>query len=690
MRKNILKTVILSSLLAVGGSGAVLNAAVSGNNYTTCYSAGERAFAASDFVVAAENFAQALKYKPDDLRSHLKYAQALFSLSKYDESQSHLQTVLQNSPNNIIARLYLAENYAQLDKKDAAKEQLTWILNVQPNHARAKALYAEITGEAFTVPEQEKAPVETIEKTDTEKETAAKADAVAEKTETAETAEKAEKDTHTEVLYSERNDNAQKDVEKDDAIEAEIEVKDPYQSSSPVKEEKTEELVDASILKDDESMTFTPYVAGQTKKPVPEIVEKPKMPAAREDIKNTDLKSFFNASKNSFVVALEKTRYEIENGDLDSAEKTVELATKIARAEQKSRNILEAQIFKSLIMIYKCDFEKFGKNLLVLKPALSAESYQSFLDIYSQSEELKTEDDKRRLAAGVAIGAGHNAVVASLLKPVFDNNPDDIGLSGMLSEAQFHNYDYEGAGETLKKFAEAHPDNAEAQFNLARFYLTADYNPELARKYATLASELKPEDARNGIILGLTDYSEGKVSEGIARIKGLMETVEDTSLKAICQRLISDGEANNGEDASKKFIAMLALPGSSHSDKAAFRFAGEDELKAGSYFSAIDKFAKADEGVEIGRVYLGLASALTSAGEMEMAATAAGYGVKILKEEMSKGKGLSRASLYLALYNYERGDKESALASVDIGINSKDLDRSTYKKLVGLYENLID
>ena len=63
---------------------------------------------------------------------------------------------------------------------------------------------------------------------------------------------------------------------------------------------------------------------------------------------------------------------------------------------------------------------------------------------------------------------------------------------------------------------------------------------------------------------------------------------------------------------------------------------------------------------------------------------------KVLKEEMSKGKGLSRASLYLALYNYERGDKESALASVDIGINSKDLDRSTYKKLVGLYENLID
>ncbi len=689
MRKKILKTVILSSLLAVGGSGIVpANAAIGGNNYNSCYSAGERAFAASDYVVAAENFAQALKYKPDDLRSHLKYAQALFSLSKYDESQSHLQTVLQNSPNNIIARLFLAENYAQLGNKDAAKEQLSWILNVQPNHARAKALYAEITGEPI-VPEKENASVEaaeTAEKPEVEKAPAQEADSVADKA--------VVEDNHAEVLYSEKDDKAQDNVEpvadNDDEIEAEIEVKDPYQSAKPSEEEKSDKLADASILKNDDNMTFTPYVAGQTKKPVMTMVEKPKMPAAREDIKNTDLKSFFDAGKNSFVVALEKTRYEIEKGDLDAAEKTVELAGKIARAEDKTRNILETQIFKSLIMIYKCEYEKFGKNLLTLKPALSTESYQSFLDIYSQSEAAKSEDDKRRLAAGVAIGAGHNAVVANLLKPIFDKNPGDTILAGMLSEAQFHNYDYEGAGETLRRFAEAQPENSEAQFNLARFYLTADYKPELARKYATLASDLKPEDPRNGIILGLTDYSEGKVNEGIARIKSLMETVEDTSLKAICQRLIADGEANAGENASQKFIAMLALPGSSHGDKAALRYVGEDELKAGSYFSAIDKFAKADEGVEIGRVYLGLASALTSAGETEMAATAAGYGVKLLKEEMSKGKSLSRASLYMALYNYERGDKDSAIASVDIGMNSKDLDRSTYKKLIGLYESLVD
>ena len=78
---------MLASLLVVNGSqNTVVNPAISGTNYNSCYSAGEKAFALSDFVNAADNFAEALKYKPDDLRSHLKYAQSLYSLNKYDES----------------------------------------------------------------------------------------------------------------------------------------------------------------------------------------------------------------------------------------------------------------------------------------------------------------------------------------------------------------------------------------------------------------------------------------------------------------------------------------------------------------------------------------------------------------------------------------------------------------------------
>ena len=648
MNKNIIKSIVLASIL-MSSSEALVQAAIGGTNYNSCYSAGEKAYAVSDYVGAAENFAQALKYKPDDLRSHLKYAQTLYSLSRYDESSSHLKTVLQNSPNNIIARVYLAENYLQLNKEDLAKEQLEWVLNVQPGHPKARSLYEKITNNSSQV-------------------------------------------GFVETLYSENE--KEKEIKELDSIK-EIEkqkktgeTKEIEFSSEEKNISKVELSEESSILKkSDSSLTFTPYVAGAKKEQDKKVDAKPVMPAAKEDITNTDMASFFKLAQNSYIVNLEKARYEIEKGDLASAEKTIDIADKLARNNKNNRNILEVQIFKSLIYIYKCEFQKFGKHLMTLKPALSTDSYQSFLDIYSRADGLKNEDDLRRLSAGVAAGAGHYAVVASLLKPVFDNNTKDPLLYTMLSEAQFNNFDYEGAGDTLRKFVENNPECAEAHFNMARFYLTADYKPELARSYSKKASELNPEDARSKVILALTDYSEGKVEEGIKTIKELLPTLNDSSMKAICQRLISEGEKAS-KDSSKNFIAMLALPGSKHSDKGVFRFVGEDELKNGSYFSAMEKFSKADESVEMGRVYLGLASALTSANETDMASIAAGYGLKLISNDMAKGKNIARASLYKALYFYERKDKDSAVASIDLGLNCKDLDFSTYNKLINLYESL--
>lgn len=648
MNKNIIKSIVLASIL-MSSSEAFVQAAISGTNYNSCFSAGEKAFAVSDYVGAAENFAQALKYKPDDLRSHLKYAQSLYSLNRYDESSFHLQTVLQNSPNNIIARIYLAENYLQLNKEDLAKEQLEWVLKVQPGHPKAKALYNRITNGS----DDSDSSVKTLYSENENKNDANNKESVVESVNEAETGDSQE------LKYS---------------------TDDINMSQAPVS--------DASILKKaDNSMTFTPYVAGAKKESEKKAEVKPAMPAAREDITYTDMAGFFKIAKDSYIVNLEKARYEIEKGDLTAAAKTIETADKLARNSKNNRSILEVQIFKSLLYIYTCEFQKFGKHLMTLKPALSTESYQSFLDIYSRADGLKDEDDLRRLSAGVAAGAGHHAVVASLLKPVFEKNAKEPLLYTMLSEAQFNSFDYEGAGETLKKFVESNPESSEANFNMARYYLTADYKPELARSYANKAAELNPEDARCGVIIALTDYSEGKIEEGIKRVKELMPTLKDSSMKAICQRLISDGEKAS-KDSSKNFITMLALPGAKHSNPGVFRFVGEDELKTGSYFSAMDKFSKAGEGVEIGRVYLGLASALTSANELEIASIAAGYGLKAINEDMAKGKNIARASLYRALYFCERKEKEEAVASIDLGLNCKDLDFSTYNKLVTLYDSL--
>ena len=671
MHKKTLQSMILASIILFNGSSCPkVSAAISETTYSGCYSAGEKAYALSDYTLAAENFAEALKYKPDDLRSRLKYAQSLYSMNKYDESIDNLQRVLQNSPNNIIARINLAENYIKLDKKEDAKEQLKWVLKTQPNHVKAKTLFESI----------ESAPAETAVENQNILVPAEKA------VDSENNREEIAKNEKVELPASQNVANEIKVIEPSTAEKVEkVENSESIKGKESVSIEKEE----SSILNNSETMTFTPYIAGQNQKAKAEEKSqtKPRMPEARIINEKISMESFFKAGKDSFIVNIEKARYEIEKGDLKSAEKTLELADKYARAGKSGRNILEVQIFKSLVYIYKCEFQNFGKHLMTLKTVLSPDTYQSFLDIYAKSDELKDAKDKRRLSAGVAMGAGHFTIASDLLKPVFEDNPDDPILYSMLSEAQLNSFDYDGAENTLKKFAEIKSDNAEAQFNLARFYLTGNYDVDLAKKYANLAAELNPEDARCKIILALADYSEGNINQGITKIKELLPSLEDTSMKAICQRLIKDGEKASN-DSAKNFISMLALPGSKHADLSSFRFSGEDDLLAGSYFSAMAKFEKADEKVEMGRVYLGLASALNAANEIEMASIAAGYGLKLINEDMAKGKHLARASLYKALYDYERGDKDSAIASIDVGMNSKDLDYSTYNKLVSLYDSL--
>ena len=886
MRKDIIKSIILTSLLMVGGTKAIpANAAVAGNNYSACFSAGEKAYAASNFTVAAENFAQALKYRPDDLRTHFKYAQALFSLNKYDESSSHFQTVIQNSPNNIIARVYLAENMLQLGKPQVARQHVDWVLRVQPQHKRANELLDIINGKkpmpvfapakvaapaqvpaspmveakpvqtASANVEKNVAPVKVASKAVEAQKPAASAPKAVEAQKPAAPAPKAVEaqkpaapapkavdakkpvTTTTKVVENQKpaastpkmveaqksapkkvvsekpvqavvapdvpqkniaNNELDKNIasapaanksaaveqvverelgnletqkesqalEKTDksapepvvknsvnskseqkkriepVAENEIDNDSDFQVAPPIEPETVVENVPESkpveksvekvaekedtrpseepatlkqapkalpsqklsvptmpkSIQDDrseavidsaesEDMVFMPYVAGQQKKAPQVAYSKPVMPKAVANVQSTDMKSFFAAGKGSFIVNLEKARYEIESGNVESALKTIELADKLARAGDNNRNLIEVQIFKSLALVYNCEFTKFGKHLMTLKSVMSPESYQSFLDIYSQAAELKSDDDRRRLAAGVAVGAGHYAVVAKLLRPVFEKNPDDALLGAMLSEAQLQTFDYKGAGKTLNQIAASDSNNPEAFFNLARFYLTADFQPDLVRSYAEYASSLRPDDSRIGVLLALADYSEGKINEGIQRIKELLPTVEDKGIQAICQHLIADGESNNAGN-KKNFIAMLALPGSKHASPKSMKYVGEDALKLGSYFSAIARFEEAGEKAEVGRAYLGIASALTNAGEKGMAATAAGYGLKLLNDEIACGRNVARASLYMALYHYECGDKEAAIASVNAGLDDKKLDRATYNKLVTLYDSL--
>ena len=594
-------------------------------DHPTLFASGEKAFAASDFTAAAENFAAALKYSPSDLRTRFRYGQALFSLNRFAESHNQFQAVLQNSPNNIIARIYLAENLVQLNRKDDARNHLEWILKVQPGHARAREMLDSINGLA---------PVQTAP-------------------------------TMPEKMPAD---------------------------SAPLPLQKAAEPAKKQEIK------LSPYVAvsgekprQQPKKTAGKTAGSPSdavanMPAAIK-VSDFSFEKFLAETHNSFAMNLELVRFNLENGDLNATAVSLERAAQLSRSTNDSRRYLELQILSSMFYIYRRDFNSFGKHLVKLKSALGEKSYQSFLNIYNEGAALSDPVDQARLAAGIAMGAGHHAIAARLLLEVFVKKPEDLLTAHLLADAQLQSLDYKNAENTMVHIARNNTDNAEAHFNLARFYLTVFYQPELSRRYAAHAASLKPGDARIEIILGLADYAEGKIDAGIARIRKLLPVIEDAGMKQICQQIIDDGRQVDAAGRPVDFISILALPGSPHAPVESFRLIGEEALRSGSYLTAMKHFAAARDYAEIGRTYLGLASALASSGETESAAVAAGYGLAALDAELQQNPADGRASLYTALYYFERNDKTAARKVLNRGMAGQ-CDPQTRKRLTALLNSL--
>ncbi len=635
MQKSLVKGTFISSLMMLGACMPGHAAA----DFNSHFSAGETAFAAQNFTVAAENYAQALKYVPEDLRSRFRYGQALFSLNRYSESHGQFQAVLQNSPSNIIARVYLAENLVRLSRPAEAKNQLDWILKVQPGHERAQQLLAEINGQAAAAVSTARLP---------EKQPAA-AQALP-------------------VKQSPKKKTAGGQVQV------------AARKAQPIQPVQTAPA--ANPVQEQQQFITQPFVAGQQAAVARPVVAKKTPPAADSKVSSFDLSSYLALAGNSLLVNLEQARYNLEQDNIRAAAVNLITAEKLARESKDSRRFLEIQILNSLVFVYNRDFNGFGQHLMQLKTVLSPESYQSFLDIYNQGAAIKNPVDQARLVAGIAMGAGHNLIAARLLNEVFAKLPDDFMVGSMLADAQMQSLDYKGAETTLSQLARTDSKNGEVWFNLARFYLTADYRPEQVRSYAGYAAKLRPDDSRNDILLALLDYSEGQITTGMNRIKTLLPGLKDPSLKNVCERIIADGQTAGAERIN--FIGVLALPGARHAHKSSFRMLGEDYLKQGSFFTAMHYFKAADDIAEIGRTWLGIASALHATGETTLAATTAGYGLKALHHELAANPGNSRANLYMALYHYERGDRVAARQAVERGLASQKCERSTRNRLTSI------
>lgn len=669
-----------------------------GAGFESLFKSGEQAFGEKKYEQAADLFAQALKLAPSDLRSRFRYGQSLFLTQRFAESQAQFQMILQNSPGNITARVFYAESLINMGMTDEARPHIDWILKVQPEHERARFIHAKLT--SISEPEEteeseyepESLPVN-IKPLPVVKN---------QKTSPVKSQEKSfVKTQETQSLKSQQTPSLKKmasTVEKKSEIPVKKEPDEPRKITPTPDGFIHIPAIPASILPveyqaEDEEDFFKNYPASSIKNQIhPQDAiaaaynhEKNNYPkkAEPQNIASVSFESLAEGQKDSFVFNLELAKYYVESANLKDAEKCLAVAEKIATEKRNSRGVLETGIFRSLLYVYNLDFNGFGHHLMSLKSSMTPESYQPFLDIYNQGIEVKDEVEKARIAAGVAIGATHFAVAANLLKPAFLRYPDDPIIGRLLSDAQMQSRDYKGAEITLSQIARAYPNNSEAYFNLARFYLTVDYKPNLVRDYAQYAYKVDPTDSRCGIVLGLLDYSQGNVIDGISRIKALLPSLTDPMLKAVCERIILDGENN----ADANFSSLLALPGSSKGTPETYRILGEDYLKQGSFFSAAKCFEKINDLSEIGRTFLAVASVMSAADEPVNAATLNSLGLSLLTKVLEKDPNNARANLYISLYHYERGNMELAREAVANGLKNKS-DKYTENRLNSVYNIL--
>jgi tetratricopeptide (TPR) repeat protein len=664
-----------------------------GASFASYFDGGEQAFKNGSYLEASEYYLGALAYTPSDLKARFRLGQCLFLLGKYHEAQEQFQVILQNSPGNITARVYYAEALAAMGNNEQALTHLSWVLKVQPEHERARYVYKQVQSlelarlaakeEKEFVPEElppanvQPLPVVRVEHRQEVKQ---------------ETVQEPQREVRQEIRQEVRESQQVAPQKANPAFTPEGHIHIPARPASILPVEYQ--------AKDDEDF-FKNYPASFLNKCVEPEAAMAKASVSKESAlelafpknlksqatakgQRLEIEQLADKYPNSVALNLEAVKYFIELGDLDRANKKLGQAEKLAFENRDSMGALETRIYRSLMHIYSLDFAGFGQHLMSLKSSMPSETYQAYLDIYNEGKDAQDEVEKARIAAGVAMGATHYAVGAQLLQRVFAKYSDDPIVGRLLSDAQVNSLDYVGAEVTLSQLARAYPNSAEAYLNLARFYLTVNYRPQQVRDYASYALRLDPEDARSGIVLGLLDYAEGDFERGIGVIRGLMASLTDPVLKAICERIISDGEANAGAD----FVALLALPETEHALDETNRALGEDYLKRGSFFMAGKGFERMGDVAELGRTYLGLGSTLVGAGEPNTGEELANMGRELLGEVLRIEPTHGRANLYLSLYYYEHGKLDEALEMVNRGL-AGNLDDYTKRRLVSV-QNIIN
>lgn len=643
---------LLQSVSAAGGRGAR-------EAYLEQFQAGESAMAARRYDAAIRSYQAALAIQGDQVRPRFRLAQALVESGRAAESLPHFERLLAQAPQNIPARVLLSRALIDAGRGAEAARHLEWILQVQPGHAEAASLLTTCGVAGKPAPTMAPARAATAGATNPRVAVSGGVDADAAfpaVTVAAGTGQRAPATGFQPLQQSVSQGSKQR---------------------RPVAGASEREFVPAGFKPlPVQTVAATP----EEETPAPgksaaagEIRRAPAMelPPDAGNVEGWRVSDFMQAASGSLPVVLGYATYCIEKDDLKKADEYLDRAEGLAIELRQTKRFLEVQIHKSLVTLYKADIDGFGRQLIKVKPLLSKQTYLSFLDVYNKTRTATGPVDVARIVAGVAMGAEHYAVAARILKEVVQALPDDLLAANLLSEAQLECRDFTGAERTLVGTTRRFPNDAEAHFNLARFYLTARFMPEAAKTSLESAARLRPGDPRVIVVSALLEYAQGDLQAGLARLKKALPGIKESSMRAICQRIIADGEAASRPGGPAiDFAGMLALPGSPAATPEAVNLIGERYLKRGSYFSALRCYMETRDLAEIGRGYLAIASNLAAAGETRASAAAAGFGTNALREAIRQNPQSARSHLYLALYHFERRQFGQARAAANAGLST--------------------
>ena len=152
----------------------------------------------------------------------------------------------------------------------------------------------------------------------------------------------------------------------------------------------------------------------------------------RVDLTDTSKTKFLEKTSSSFLVNLDEAYCKIESNQLDDAAFFLDIASALAVADKDSKKLLDTQLTRAVIYIYKCDFIKYGSHILSLRKGVSDDIYNSLQKIYETGMNLETRSSKLKYAASLAYDSGHYLTSLDLAKKI---TPQDSESEKLIEKA---------------------------------------------------------------------------------------------------------------------------------------------------------------------------------------------------------------------------------------------------------------